>query len=74
MRCRIGRGIAFAPTAKAAPARFTIANASATVKDLPMQGGLSGTFTDQVSQQYDVALDAALEILDTRASRSAQCG
>ncbi len=47
------------------PARFTIANASATVKNLAVQGGLSGTFTDQVSQQYDVALDAALEILDT---------
>jgi hypothetical protein len=48
------------------PARFTIATASGTVKDLPVQGGLSGTFTDQISQQYDVALDAALEILDTR--------
>lgn len=47
------------------PARFTIANASATVKSLSVQGGLSGTFTDQVSQQYDVAVDAALEILDT---------
>ena len=47
------------------PARFTIANAAATVKNLPVQGGLSGTFTDQVSQQYDVALDAALEILDS---------
>lgn len=47
------------------PARFTIADASATVKNLPLQGGLSGTFTDQVSQQYDIAVDAALEILDT---------
>lgn len=47
------------------PARFTIANASATIKDLPIKGGISGTFTDQVSQQYDVAIDAALEILDT---------
>jgi len=45
-------------------ARFTIANASATAKNLPVQGGISGTFTDQVSQQYDVAVDAALEILD----------
>jgi hypothetical protein len=48
------------------PARFTIANASAITKDLPVQGGLSGTFTDQVSQQYEVAVDAALELLDTR--------
>ncbi|HEY3917333.1 MAG TPA: hypothetical protein VGL83_06050 [Stellaceae bacterium] len=48
------------------PARFTIADASATVKNLPVQGGLSGTFTDQVSQQYDAAVDAALEILDLR--------
>ncbi|HLI21750.1 MAG TPA: hypothetical protein VKV32_11560 [Stellaceae bacterium] len=47
------------------PARFTIANASATIKDLPIKGGLSGTFTDQISQQYDVAVDAALELLDT---------
>lgn len=47
------------------PARFTIANASGTVKDLPIQGGLSGTFTDQVSQQYDVAIDAALELFDS---------
>lgn len=46
------------------PARFTIADASATVKNLALQGGLSGTFTDQVSQQYDIAVDAALEILD----------
>lgn len=46
------------------PARFTIANASATIKDLPIKGGLSGTFTDQVSQQYEAAIDAALEILD----------
>lgn len=45
------------------PARFTIANASATIKNLPIQGGLTGTFTDQVSQQYDVAVDAALELL-----------
>jgi len=48
------------------PARFTIADATATIKDLPIQGGLTGTFTDQVSQQYDVAIDAALEIFDTR--------
>lgn len=47
------------------PARFTIANALAKITDLPVQGGISGTFTDQVSQQYDVALDAALELLDT---------
>lgn len=46
-------------------ARFTIANASAAVKDLPIQGGLTGAFTDQVSQQYDVAVDAALELFDS---------
>lgn len=45
------------------PARFTINTASATAKDLPTKGGVSGTFTDQVSQQYDVAVDATLEIL-----------
>jgi hypothetical protein len=48
------------------PARFTIANASATEKDLRVQGGISGTLTDQVSQQYDVTIDAAIEILDTQ--------
>lgn len=48
------------------PARYSINNASATIKDLPIQGGISGTFTDQVSQQYDVALDVTLEILDPR--------
>jgi hypothetical protein len=47
------------------PARFTIADATARVQDLPVQGGLTGTFTDQVSQKYDIALDAALELLDT---------
>ena len=47
------------------PARFTIADATAKVTDLPVKGGVSGTFTDQVSQQYDIALDAALELLDT---------
>lgn len=45
-------------------ARFTIIKASASVKDLPVQGGISGAFTDQVSQQYDVAAEATLEILD----------
>jgi hypothetical protein len=48
------------------PARFTIADATATAKNLPVQGGVSGTFTDQVSQQFDVAVDAALELFDTR--------
>jgi hypothetical protein len=47
------------------PARFTIADAAAKVTDLPVKGGISGTFTDQVSQQYDISLDAALEVLDT---------
>ena len=47
------------------PARFTIADATAKVTDLAVKGGISGTFTDQVSQQYDIALDAALELLDT---------
>ncbi len=47
------------------PARFTIVKASAVEKNLPVQGGVSGTFTDQVSQQYDVAVEATLEILDS---------
>lgn len=47
------------------PARFTIANAMARITDMPVKGGISGTFTDQVSQQYDIAIDAALELLDT---------
>ena len=46
------------------PARFTIVKASATEKNLAVQGGVSGTFTDQVSQQYDVAVEGTLEILD----------
>ena len=46
------------------PARFTIADATAKINDLPVQGGISGAFTDQVSQQYDAAVDAALELLD----------
>jgi hypothetical protein len=45
-------------------ARFTIVKASAIETNLPVQGGVSGTFTDQVSQQYDVAAEATLEILD----------
>jgi hypothetical protein len=48
------------------PARFTIAAADAVVKDLPLQSGFSATFTDQVSQEYDVAVDASIEILDER--------
>ena len=48
------------------PARYTIVNARATVTDLPIKGGVSGTFTDQVSQQYTVQAEATLEILDTR--------
>jgi hypothetical protein len=47
------------------PARLTIANAMARITNLPVKGGISGTFTDQVSQQYDIAVDAALELLDT---------
>jgi hypothetical protein len=47
------------------PARFTIADATAKITDLSVKGGISGTFTDQVSQQYEIALDAALELLDT---------
>jgi hypothetical protein len=47
-------------------ARFTIADATAVVKNLPVQGGISGTFTDQITQEFDVAVDAALEIFDTR--------
>jgi hypothetical protein len=47
------------------PARFTIADATAKITDVPVKGGISGTFTDQVSQKYDVAIDAALELLDT---------
>ena len=46
------------------PARFTIADATARIADVPVKGGISGTFTDQVSQKYDVAIDAALELLD----------
>ena len=46
------------------PARFTIVKASATEKNLPIQGGISGTFTDQAAQQYDVAVEGTLEILD----------
>ncbi|HKT18126.1 MAG TPA: hypothetical protein VJR47_08800 [Stellaceae bacterium] len=46
------------------PARFTILRASANEKNLPTKGGISGTFTDQLSQEYDVAVEATLEILD----------
>jgi hypothetical protein len=49
------------------PARFTIGDAAATVKDLAVKGGLSGTFTDQVSQQYDIVIEATIEILDEHA-------
>lgn len=52
-------------TGQGGPARFTIANAMARITDVPIRGGISGTFTDQVSQQYDIAIDAALELLDT---------
>ncbi len=45
-------------------AQFTIAKASAVEKNLPIKGGISGTFTDQISQEYDVAVEATLEILD----------
>lgn len=45
-------------------ARFTIIKASATEKRLPVKGGIRGTFTDQVSQEYDVAVEATLEILN----------
>jgi hypothetical protein len=53
------------PSGRGGPARFTINNASTAIKDMPIQGGISGTFTDQVSQQYDVAAEATLEILDS---------
>jgi len=46
-------------------ARFTIADATARITDLPVKGGISGTFTDQVSQKYDTSVDAALELLDS---------
>jgi hypothetical protein len=46
------------------PGRFTILRASAIEKNLPIKGGLTGTFTDQQSQEYDVAVEATLEILD----------
>ena len=46
------------------PARFIISDATANITDLPVKGGLSGTFTDQVSQKYDIAVVAALELFD----------
>jgi hypothetical protein len=46
------------------PARFTIGKATALIRDLPIQDGFKANFTDQVSQQYDVAVDATIEILD----------
>jgi hypothetical protein len=50
------------------PARFTINAAVATVKNIPStQTGVAGSFTDQVSQEYDVAVDGTLEILDNHA-------
>jgi hypothetical protein len=44
--------------------RFTIIGASAVQKNLTTKGGVSGTFTDQISQQYDVAVEGTVEILD----------
>lgn len=45
-------------------ALFTIINASATTKDLPVKGGIGNAFTDQLSQEYAVSVDATLSILD----------
>lgn len=53
-------------TGQGGPARFTIANASAIVRKLPVKGGVSGFFTDQLSQEYDVTVDAALELFDAQ--------
>jgi hypothetical protein len=47
------------------PVRFTIGDAMAKIADVPVKSGVSATFTDQVSQQYDVAIDAALELFNT---------
>lgn len=46
------------------PARFVF-KTSATQKNLPVKGGISGAFTDQASQEYDVTVDATLELLDS---------
>jgi hypothetical protein len=46
------------------PARFTIGSATATIKDLPIQDGFKANFTDQVSQEYAIAVDVTIEILD----------
>jgi len=45
-------------------ARYTIVKATANETNLTTKGGISGTFTDQVSQQYDVAVEGTVEILD----------
>jgi len=45
-------------------AQFTIIDASAVEKNLPVKGGISGALTDQVSQEYDVSLEATLNIVD----------
>lgn len=46
------------------PARF-IFRATATQKKLPVKGGISGAFTDQASEEYDVTVDATLKLLDS---------
>ncbi len=45
-------------------ARFTIHDASVTEVNLPQTEGIKGAFTTEPSEQYDMVLQATLEILD----------
>jgi hypothetical protein len=45
-------------------ARFTITDAGATETNLPQKGGITGAFTDQPAERYDVTLAGRLDILD----------
>lgn len=52
-------------------ARFTILKASATRTELPTDRSIKGLFEKQVTEQYDAAVEATLEIFDNRGIRRA---
>ena len=52
------------PTGKAGRVVFILRNASVIETELPKTGGVTGAFTTQAAQRYDLTLQATVQIVD----------
>jgi len=54
------------PTGKAGRVVFILRNASVIETELPKTGGVSGAFTTQAAERYDLTLQATVQIVDAQ--------